>query len=114
MLTCTGMSLLHWFEHMPGLVTNHIRKPMSAGAKGKEVPSLSCISGLENFSHALHFSIPKTTLFSNNTERWNFDVHSVGRHVHTAVSLYGWRDGWRPKASQGRPRKGRRQAQAIR
>ena len=83
---------------------------MSAGAEGKEVPSLGCISDLKNFSHPLYFSIPKTTLFSNNTERWNFDVHSAGRHVHTAVSLYGWRDGWRPKASQGRPRQKKREA----
>ena len=55
------------------------------------------------------FTLPQT-----KTERWNFNIHSVGRHVHTIISLYGWRNCWRPKASQGRSRKGWGEAQTVR
>lgn len=62
------------------------------------------------FSHTL----VNSRSLAGNAERRNVNVHSDGYHVHITFSLHGRCDGWCPKASQGRPREGRRQAQAVR
>lgn len=62
------------------------------------------------FSHTPFNSRP----FAGNVERRNVNVHSDGHHVHITFSLYGWCNGWCPKASQGRPWEGRSATKAVR